>query len=426
MWGIRRFVDLLVSRSGLRTRHVVCSRLMVDPRAAILGAMFGAIWWADLGGGAQEETLFGTQWSSRWNVWLFGMADHPAIFAAVDDSPPVHQANVECQILRCELPPTRLGRDVEVSNKEYRIMQMKARPAIKYRQLQYFLAVADSLHFSKAAERLFVTQPTLSHQLAELESQIGTNLFDRTGGSVRLTQAGEIFRKYAKQSIDAMEEGCAALAELEGLQRGELCLGVTQSFNRRLMPPIIGDFRRRYPAVRLHIQTLTAAQIERQLAEGTVHLGIAFAPAKMEETEVEAILAEHLVLVVRRDHPLALSKEVTWAELAGHPLVLLSRGYSTRQMIDGYFAGANVEPNVACETDTIDLMFGLAVASDLAAVLPESAVETTADLAVLSIAEPVPMRTSALMWPRHRHRTQAAQAFATIVKERFPACLAVL
>ena len=68
MWGIRRLVDLLVSRSGLRTRHVVCSRLMVDPRAAILGAMFGAIWWADLGGGAQEETLFGTQSSSRWNV----------------------------------------------------------------------------------------------------------------------------------------------------------------------------------------------------------------------------------------------------------------------------------------------------------------------------------------------------------------------
>jgi LysR family cyn operon transcriptional activator len=102
---------------------------------------------------------------------------------------------------------------------------MKLRPGIKYRQLQYFLAVAESLHFSKAAEKLFVTQPTLSHQLAELETQLGTTLFDRAGKAVQLTQAGEIFRAYAKRSIDEIEAGCSALAELEGLQRGELSIG---------------------------------------------------------------------------------------------------------------------------------------------------------------------------------------------------------
>jgi LysR family transcriptional regulator, cyn operon transcriptional activator len=78
---------------------------------------------------------------------------------------------------------------------------MKLRPGIKYRQLQYFLAVAESLHFSKAAEKLFVTQPTLSHQLAELEAQIGTSLFDRSGKAVLLTQAGEIFRVLALASV---------------------------------------------------------------------------------------------------------------------------------------------------------------------------------------------------------------------------------
>src|SRR3546814_19375042 len=77
---------------------------------------------------------------------------------------------------------------------------------IKYRQLQYFLAIAETLHFSKAAESLFVTQPTLSHQLSELEAQIGMPLFDRTGGTVRLTQAGKIFREYAARSINAIEE----------------------------------------------------------------------------------------------------------------------------------------------------------------------------------------------------------------------------
>lgn len=303
---------------------------------------------------------------------------------------------------------------------------MRTRPAIKYRQLQYFLAVAKTLHFSKAAESLFVTQPTLSHQLSELESQIGMPLFDRSGGTVRLTQAGQIFHEYAARSIDAVEEGCAALSELEGLQRGDLRLGVTQSFIRRLMPPIICEFRQRYPAIHLHILDLTASQIERQLAEGTIHLGIAFAPATMEDTEVEIILEEKLVAMVRRDHPLAEAVEVSWHELGQHPLVLLDRNYTTRQMIDGHFLAAGVQHNVACETNTIDLMVGLAATTDLAAILPESAVQKTSEVTVLSIVGPQLMRTSAIMWPGHRYRTLSARAFADIVKTRFATRVSVL
>lgn len=300
---------------------------------------------------------------------------------------------------------------------------MKLRPGIKYRQLQYFLAVAESLHFSKAAESLFVTQPTLSHQLAELEAQIGTPLFDRAGKAVRLTQAGEIFRGYARRSIDEMEAGCNALAELEGLQRGDLRIGVTQSFVRRLMPPIIGEFRQRHPAIRLHVDDMPANQIERQLREGALDLGIAFAPSLLEETELEPILEDRLLLVTRRDHPLGSRREVRMCELAGVALVLLSRDYSTRQLIDDYLRQAGVEADIACETNTIDLMIGLAMTSDLAAILPESAIQKMEEVCVLPIVDPAPVRTSALMWPRHKYRTLAARTFAQIVRDRFVARL---
>ncbi|RMN40112.1 LysR family transcriptional regulator, cyn operon transcriptional activator [Pseudomonas syringae] len=297
--------------------------------------------------------------------------------------------------------------------------QMRIRPAIKYRQLQYFLAIAETLHFSKAAESLFVTQPTLSHQLSELEAQIGMPLFDRTGGTVRLTQAGKIFREYAARSINAIEEGCIALSELEGLERGDLRLGVTQSFIKRLMPPIISEFRLKYPAIQLQVLDLAAGSIERQLAEGTIHLGIAFVPAMMEDTKVETILKERLVVLVRRDHPLAEKLEVTWSELGEHPLVLLDRNYFTRQMIDNYFRGAGIQHRVACETNTIELMVSLATTTDLAAILPESAVQITNEVTALAIIDPIPLRTSAIMWPGHRHRTLSAIAFAEIVRERF-------
>lgn len=300
-----------------------------------------------------------------------------------------------------------------------KIPGVKVQPRIKYRQVQYFLAVAETLHFSKAAESLFVTQPTLSHQLAELEAQIGMPLFDRAKGVVRLTQAGEVFRDYAQRSMDAMAEGYTALTELEGLQRGDLKLGVTQSFIRRLMPPIIGEFRRNYPAVTLQILDLTASQIESQLAEGSIDLGIAFAPAMMDDTEVETILEERMILFVRKEHPLAINGSVSWRQLTEHPLVLLSRSYSTRQLIDGYFRETGVLPSIACETNTIELMVGLATETDLAAILPERTVEKSEDMSIIPIIDPVPVRISALMWSRHRYRTLAAQTFAGFVRERF-------
>src|SRR4051794_33232791 len=111
--------------------------------------------------------------------------------------------------------------------------------ALKLRQLQYFLAVADQLHFTKAAQQLAVTQPTLSHQIAELEAHLSTTLFERTGKSVRLTEAGELFQGHAKRAVQQLDAGIIALAELEGMLRGNLRIGVIQSFCRNLLPPIL-------------------------------------------------------------------------------------------------------------------------------------------------------------------------------------------
>jgi LysR family cyn operon transcriptional activator len=300
---------------------------------------------------------------------------------------------------------------------------MRTRPAIKYRQLQYFLAAAESLHFSKAAEQLFVTQPTLSHQLAELEAQLGTPLFDRSGKTVRLTHAGTVFRDHARRSIAEVEAGCRALVELEGLQRGEITMGVNQSFVHRLLPPILGEFITRYPGLQLRVDEMSAGEIERRLAEGSLDLGIAFAPTVLEDTELEPILDERLMLVVRAGHPLAQRPQVRLAELAGIPLVLLSREYATRRLIEKHLAEAGVVPQVACETNTVALMRGLAAASDLAAILPESSVEESPQLRVLPLVDPVPLRTSAILWPRHRFRTLAARTFAALLRERFASAL---
>lgn len=296
---------------------------------------------------------------------------------------------------------------------------MNNKPGIKLRQLEYFLAVAETLHFSKAAEKLFVTQPTLSHQLAELETHIGKALFDRSGKTVRLTQVGEVFLAYAKRSLDELTAGYTALDELEALQRGRLRIGVSQSFVRKLMPPIVADFVGRYPAVHLTVEEMMAPLIEQQLSRGALDLGIAFVPTRLEDTGIEPILEERLMLVVGSGHPLARKKRIRLADLGKEPLVLMTRDYFTRELIEQYFGQLGMEPNVVCETNAINLMMQLATQSRLATILPESTIDFSPDVAVIPICEPVPIRVTALLWSRRHYQTIAATTFAQLLRDRF-------
>lgn len=290
---------------------------------------------------------------------------------------------------------------------------------IKLRQLQYFLAAADTLNFSRAAKQVFVTQPTLSHQIAELESHIGTVLFDRSGKAVRLTEAGRLFAMHASRALRELESGWTELRELEGLHRGHLNIGTNQSILRKLFPPLLGDFMNRYPAVRLNIQEMTAAEIERRLIAGTLDLGIAFAPSVLDDTELEAIFEERLLLVVRTDHPLAARTEVRLAELGGEPLAFFTPEFSIRQLVQRYFDQASVQLNLVCETNAIDVMLGVVRQTRVATILPERAITSSQELCAVAICEPELVRVSALLWSRHSFRSAAARTFADMVRQRF-------
>jgi LysR family cyn operon transcriptional activator len=298
---------------------------------------------------------------------------------------------------------------------------MNIKSGIKLRQLEYFLAIAETLHFSKAAEKLFVTQPTLSHQLAELEAHLGKALFDRSGKHIRLTQVGQVFHAYAKRSLDELTAGYTALDELDALQRGHVTIGVSQSFVRKLLPPIVADFMGSYPAVRLTVKEMMAPMIEQQLATGELQLGIAFVPARLEDTAVESLFKERLMLVAGTGHRLAGRKRVRLADLAREPLVLMTRDYYTRGLIEQYFDQRGLTPNIACETNAISLMMELAAESRLVTLLPESTIDASDRVAVIPVYEPVPIRVTALLWSKRHHRTVAAQTFAQLLRDRLQA-----
>lgn len=291
---------------------------------------------------------------------------------------------------------------------------------IKLRQLEYFLAVADTRHFTQAAKALFVSQSTVSHQIAELESRLGTPLLNRIGKTVRLTAAGELLRAHAARALMELRAGGDAMAELAGVARGELRIGIIQSFCFNLLPPILEKFVRGHPGVRVRIDNLPAGEIEGRLARGDLDLGIAFAPATLQETEAEPIFGEPLLLVVAGSHALAGRKRCAMALLDRRRMALLNPEFSTRQIIDGYFAEAGVMPDVVCETNAIEVLLAAVRSGELATILPKWAFTPQRGLVAVPLYDPTPMRVSALLWNRHTFRSHAARTFAAMVRESFP------
>src|SRR5215510_16407812 len=147
---------------------------------------------------------------------------------------------------------------------------------IELRHLRYFLAVAEEQHFTRAAGKLHVTQPTLSHQIRELEGQLNLSLFDRIGRRVKLTAAGEVLLPHARRVLRELEEAHSALGELHGLKRGELKVGIVQTVNACVIPEIVGRFSSAHPGIRVSCSEMAVDEIEAGLQSGRLDIGISF------------------------------------------------------------------------------------------------------------------------------------------------------
>jgi len=283
---------------------------------------------------------------------------------------------------------------------------------VELRHLRYFLAVADTLHFRRAAEFMHVSQPTLSQQIQQLEKELGTTLFDRIGKRVQLTVAGETFRLHAHRVLLELDEAQVALLELNGLKRGKLYVGVVQKLNTYLIPPIIGRFATSHPGVFLSVEELTASQIEQEILHGRLNLGISFVPPSTDQIGSEPLFEEELVLIVSSNHRLAKRKFLKIKELDGEPLVLLPTAYYPRQLFDEKAREVGARPRVAVEMNSIEGILAAIRNSGGATVLPALALMAKeAGLRTIGLTEPTPRRSVGLLWRRDCYRCKATNAF---------------
>ncbi|WP_137927050.1 LysR substrate-binding domain-containing protein [Cupriavidus sp. 2SB] len=287
---------------------------------------------------------------------------------------------------------------------------------MELRHLRYFEALAETLNFTRAAERMHVTQSTLSHQIRQLEDEAGQLLFNRVGKRISMTDAGEVLLAEITPALRQIDRAIRAVREDEQPLAGEVCVGTTQSFSVQLIPQCLSTFLSLHPSVRVVVEELSADEIAARIAEQSLDLAVSYQPDHADSLFFEPLFSEELRLVVGGAHAMAARKRARMAELHGMRMALLSRRFATRRLLDDCFRAAEAEPQIVAELNSVAPMLELARRTDIATIVGSGAQPPDLGLKFIPLENPTPLRTPGLLWKRGASREKAVSAFAATVR----------
>lgn len=243
-------------------------------------------------------------------------------------------------------------------------------------QLTYFVRVAETLNFTRAAADLSIAQPSLSQQIRKLERELGFALFDRRPDGVRLTPEGALFLPHVRSALDRIDAAAVAAQEIRGVQRGLVTVGISPFAGARLLPPLVRLAREQLPGVTVRAREDGLSRLLGLLETGDIDLALALLPAPDPNLITTPLLAERLVVVTPISHPLASCPVVDLADLRNEPFVLLTPAFGLRQLVDEECARVGFSPRVAFESGNVGVILGLVEEGLGVTILPESAVRS--------------------------------------------------
>ena len=290
------------------------------------------------------------------------------------------------------------------------------------RPIRYLKAVADHGSFTRAAATLHVSQPALSQQIREFEERMGVQLLDRTGRTVRPTDAGEAYLRHVRRALDELEVGGRAIRDVQDLSSGALRLGFTPSFGIYLLAPLIRRCRDRFPGIVLTVTEMAQEEMERAVSVDALDLGLAFSEVLAPDVEWLPLHTERLALIVGQGHPAATGAatgdwEMDTAALAAEPLALLGPTFATRVMVDRYLRRHGVQPHVAVEANSIAAIVEIVRRAGLATILPEAVAHEQTGLCVVRLTPAIAPRRVALLQRRGGYRSAASRAFVALAQD---------
>ncbi|POX57320.1 transcriptional regulator CynR [Streptomyces sp. Ru71] len=288
---------------------------------------------------------------------------------------------------------------------------------LELRHLRYLLAVAENGTFTRAAEELHISQPTLSQQIKQLERIVGVQLLDRTERTVRLTDAGEAYVHHARRALRDLAAAERAVHDVHDLSRGRLRLAVTPTFTAYLTGPLAAEFHTRHPGITLTLRETTQDRIEAGLLADEFDLGIAFTGSHLPGITATELFSETLTLVTSTRHAAGDHRALPVGDLVRMQLALLSGDFATRSHIDDYFAQHGISPRTLVEANSIQTLTEIVQRTSLATVLPDAIAHDHPHLTPVPLDPSLPDRTVALLTRTDAYRSAAARAFTGLTHE---------
>ncbi|MEP7353074.1 MAG: LysR family transcriptional regulator [Acidobacteriota bacterium] len=222
-------------------------------------------------------------------------------------------------------------------------------------QLHTFLEIVRLKSFSKAAQSCFRTQPAVSAQVRQLETELNAPLFDRLGTKIAITPAGQIFANYAEQILELRRGAQDAISELERVPRGELLIAANEATCIYVLPLVFSEFKKEFPNVQILVDRSYGARVVEAVLDSQADFGVTQLPVTEKRLQVVKIHSDEIKAIVPVGHPLTQLERVTPQDLIPHQLLLPKTG-TTRRRLAAWFEGVEDELNVSMELDSTEMI----------------------------------------------------------------------
>ena len=302
-----------------------------------------------------------------------------------------------------------------------RIREEKAVFFVNLLYLRYFVELAHTQHYTRAAEHLCITQPSLSHAVAQMEAELGVPLFEKSGRGIRLTHFGEQFLSCAQQTLSTLDDGIETLQRV-GRGEGIIRLGLLRTLGVDYVPALASRFLAANPEKNIRFSFHSG--ITKDLLDGLSarQFDIVFCSQPSLERKLTAVPVnkQDLVLVVPRNHPLARQHTVDLAETLPYPQVYFAKGSGLRMVIDELFRQIGGTPNIAYETEEDQVIAGLVAHGFGIAVVPYMEMLLRLDVKILQIVHPVWERSFYMVTDDRAYQSPAVRQFRQFVLDGAP------
>ena len=294
---------------------------------------------------------------------------------------------------------------------------------IRIRHLHCFLAVARAGSFSRAADRLAISQPTVSQKMRDLEAGLRVSLFQRRGKRILLTAAGLIFQKHAHAMLRQLENFLDELCSDPAQFRGDLHLGIEPFLDGAIVPQLVGLYIARHPGVNLTVAEISSDDIETALEEGRLDVGLGFLTHHSPNLHYELLCSDEFALIVPTGHPWWNRRTIHFSELHQQRLLQLPHSFVVRRMTDDICRNHQVHPRTVAEISAIETLLQSLNPLKAAALLPKLALRGEAGLKAIRLrGKRLPLQIG-LLRLKDSPTNGAVAAFAELAKTAAPKIL---